>query len=123
MLSLHIRNDLSISPAPWSVFNTNQQIHLYFELYDLGLNAEGRSDYEVEATLRPKNKKGGFLGIGGSDKGVSVRFDGGGTFNVDNQSLILDASDQEPGLYKLVVKVRDRNSNKTVEKDQELFLE
>ncbi|MFV1979721.1 MAG: tetratricopeptide repeat protein [Rhodothermia bacterium] len=118
-----VRHDLSISPAPWSVFNVKQQIYLYFELYDLGLNAEGRSDYEVEASLRPKDKKGGFLGFGGSDKGVSVHFDGGGNFDVDYQSLILDASDQEPGLYKLSVKVRDRNSSKTVEKDQELFLE
>jgi GWxTD domain-containing protein len=118
-----VRNGLSISPAPWSVFVAGQQIHLYFEVYDLGLNEQSRSDYEVEATLRPKDKKGGFLGIGGSDKGVAVRFEGGGNSSVDHQALILDASEQDPGLYKLVVKVQDRNSGKTVEKEQELFLE
>ena len=118
-----VRNSLSITPAPWSVFNTQQPVHLYFELYDLGMNSEGRSDYEVEASLRPKEKKGGFLGIGGSDKGVSVRFDGGSVSSEDHQSLILDATDLEPGLYKLEVKVRDRNSGRTVDRDQELFLE
>jgi hypothetical protein len=118
-----VRNGLSISPAPWSVFHTGQQIHIYFELYDLGLGDNGRSSYEVEASLRPKEKKGGFLGIGGSNDGVSVRFEGGGNSPIDNQALILDAGEQEAGLYKLAVKVHDRIRDKTVEKDQELFLE
>lgn len=121
-----VRNNLSITPAPWSVFGDRQPIHLYFELYDLGLNGAGRTDYEVEATLRPKEKKGGIgglFGIGGSKDGVSVRFDGGGISSTDHQSLILDATDQPRGLYHLVVKIRDRVSGKTAQKDQDLFLE
>ena len=118
-----VRNGLSITPAPWSVFSTQQPIHLYFELYDLGLSADGRSDYAVEASLRLKDKEGGFLGIGGSDRGVSVQFEGGSAGSVDNQSLILDAEGQKPGLYKITVKVNDRVSGKTVDKEVELFLE
>ncbi|HUF09723.1 MAG TPA: tetratricopeptide repeat protein [Rhodothermales bacterium] len=121
-----VRNRLSITPAPWSVFGSEQPIHLYFELYDLGLNSAGRSDYEVEATLRPKEASGGIaglFGIGGSKDGVSVRFDGGGSSSDDHQSLILDATDQPRGLYHLVVKIKDRVSGKTVQKEQDLFLE
>ncbi|MGA7305321.1 MAG: tetratricopeptide repeat protein [Rhodothermales bacterium] len=121
-----VRNNLSITPAPWSVFGSRQPIYLYFELYDLGLSQAGRSDYEVEATLRPKEEKGGIaglFGIGGHKEGVSVRFDGGGISSTDHQSLILDATDQPRGLYHLVVKIKDRVSDKTVQKDQDLFLE
>jgi hypothetical protein len=121
-----VRNRLSITPAPWSVFGSEQPIHLYFELYDLGLNSAGRSDYEVEATLRPKEASGGIaglFGIGGSKDGVSVRFDGGGASSDDHQSLILDATDQPRGLYHLVVRIKDRVSGKTVQKEQDLFLE
>ena len=121
-----VRNRLSITPAPWSVFGSEQPIHLYFELYDLGLNSGGRSDYEVEATLRPKEASGGIaglFGIGGSKDGVSVRFDGGGASSDDHQSLILDATDQPRGLYHLVVRIKDRVSGKTVQKEQDLFLE
>ena len=121
-----VRNRLSITPAPWSVFGSEQPIHLYFELYDLGLNSAGRSDYEVEATLRPKEASGGIaglFGIGGSKDGVSVRFDGGGSSSDDHQSLILDATDQPRGLYHLVVRIKDRVSGKTVQKEQDLFLE
>jgi hypothetical protein len=90
------------------------------------LNEASRSDYEVEASLRPKEKKGGIaglFGIGGSKAGVSVRFDGGSISSDDHQSLILDATDQPRGLYHLAVKIKDRVSGKTVEKEQDLFLE
>ena len=72
-----VRHSLSIMPAPWSVFSQQQPIYLYFEVYNLQVGAEGRTDFEVEARLSPKDDRKGLAGLvkgifGGGDKGVSV---------------------------------------------------
>ena len=46
-----------------------------------------------------------------------------GTTPDDNQYLILDASNQEPGLYTLIVEVKDLQSGDTVKRSKDLFLE
>lgn len=122
-----VRHGLAITPAPWSVFSAGQPIYLYFETYNLGRNAEGRTDYEVEALLAPKDRSKGiaklFKGIFGGDKGVAVRLPASGTSADDGQYLILDATNQEPGLYTLVLRVHDNVSGKEVHREMDLMLE
>ncbi len=123
-----VRNALSIMPAPWSVFNHQQPIYLYFEVYNLQLGGDGRTSWEVEARLSPKDEKKGLGGLvrgifGGGDKGVSVTTPVAGTTPDDNQYLILDAATQPTGLYTLRLRVKDVLSGKSVEKSTDLFLE
>lgn len=122
-----VRRGLSITPAPWSVFSARQPIYLYFETYNLARNAEGRTDYEVEALLVPKEEARGlakvFKGLLGGKKGVSVTLPGTGTSTEEGQYLILDAANQKSGLYTLILRVRDNVARRTVERDQDLFLE
>ena len=122
-----VRRGLSITPAPWSVFSQTQPIYLYFEVYHLARDAQGRTDYEVEALLVPKDRSKGIArlvkGIFGGDKGVAVRLPASGTASDDGQYLIMDAADQASGVYTLVLRVHDNISGRTVEKDQDLFLE
>jgi GWxTD domain-containing protein len=123
-----VRNSLSILPAPWSVFNHRQPIYLYFEVYGLRQGADERTDFEVEARLSPKEDRKGLAGIvkgifGGGDKGVSVTTPVSGVTPDDYQYLILDASNQEPGLYTLEVHVRDNLTGKSVDRSTDLFLE
>jgi GWxTD domain-containing protein len=123
-----VRNSLSIMPAPWSVFSVQQPLYLYFEVYNLVLGSDNRTDFEVEATLSPKDDRkglGGFVkGIfGGGDKGVSITTPVTGSTPDDNQYLILDATSQEPGVYTLRVRVRDQLTGKTAERTTDLFLQ
>jgi len=123
-----VRNNLSIMPAPWSVFSHEQPIYLYFEVYNLETGTDGDARYDIEAVLAPKDlsSKVGkvFKSIfGGGKKGVSVSLPVEVSNRHDGQYLILDAKNQEPGLYTLVVRIRDTVSGKEVERDQDLFLE
>ena len=121
------RYGLSITPAPWSVFSATQPIYLYFEIYNLELNQAGQTDYEMEALLIPKDKGRGLgrlvRNIFGGTGGVSVTVPGAGDSLNDAQYLILDAANQETGLYTLVLRVRDNVGRRTVETEQDLFLE
>ncbi len=123
-----VRSNLSIKPAPWSVYSSSWPIYLYFEVYELELGTAGRTDYDVEITLTPKDMRRGLsrtLGrlLGGRRQGVSVSYDGSGTETRENLYQILDASRQEPGLYTLHVAVTDNVTGASAEREQDLFLE
>ena len=124
-----VRDGLTVHPAPWSVFSHEQPIYLFFEIYNLRQDEEGRTRYEVEAVLIPKDDSKGIgtlvKGIfGGGKKGVSVSLPGEGTTPDEGQYLILDAANQVPNqLYTLRLKVRDLIAGKEVERTEDLFLE
>jgi hypothetical protein len=123
-----VRNGLSIMPAPWSVFSRERPIYLYFEVYNLDISGDGRANYEVEAALVPK-KKGSAVGrfvrgiFGGNDGGVSVKLPTSVASRDDGQYLILDAANQEAGLFILHLRVKDLSTGKEVTETRELFLE
>ena len=122
-----VRSDLSISPAPWTVFATEQPIYLYFEAYGL-TPVDGTTDFTVEAILTKKDTSRGVSKLfrdvfGGRKKGVSVSLPLQGSSATDGRYLIMDASNQEPGLFTLVVRVRDNTTGREVDSSQDLFLE
>lgn len=121
------RDGVSVQPAPWGVFGAGDPIYLFFEAYGLGLEG-GRSDYEVEASLRPKDTSRGVRRLarrifGGDDPAVSSAFEVQGDRADDTVYLFLDATGQEPGLYTLTVTVRDRVSGDEAERETDLLLE
>ena len=123
------RNDLIIQPAPWGVFRTDQPLYFYLEAYNLTIGTDDLSKYAIEAALVEKKDEGGLgnlinriFGRRSSD-GVSVRFEGSGTSAEHGQYLILDATEETPGTYVLVVRFTDAVSGDTVEKRRVLILE
>jgi GWxTD domain-containing protein len=123
-----VRRGLSIMPAPWSVFSHEQPIYLYFEVYNLAMGDGGRAEYEVEAALVPKEGGSGvsrfFRGLfGGGRGGVSAGLPISVASTEDGQYLILDASNQEEGLYSLRLRVRDRVSGREAGRELDLYLE
>ncbi len=123
-----VRDGVAIRPAPWGVFARAQPLYLYFEAYGLGTE-NGRSDYEVEARLVPKDDAGaverlvrGVLGRG-RRRGVATEFAAPGAGPDDQQYLLLDAAGQEPGLHTLTLRLRDRISGRTAERETDLMLE
>ena len=122
-----VRRNLSIRPAPWSVFSQRQPVYLYFEAYGLRQGEGGQTDYEVDISLVPKETATGvakvFKNLFGGEDGVSVRYTASSATPDPAEYQILDATDQPPGLYTLTVRIRDRLANETVEAEQDLFLE
>lgn len=124
---LIVRDGLAIKPAPWSVFNHEQPIYLFFEIYNLAMT-DGRSDYEVDAQLRTKDTSTGIARLarnifGGGDTGVSSQYEVQREGPDDTQSVSLDASNLEPGFYTITVQIRDRVSGRTVDQTTDLYLE
>ena len=80
---------------------------------------------ELKYALVPSEIPGGIARFvdrlfGGEEEGVAVSTTYSGTSTDDNQYVIVDASEQEPGSYELVVRVRDtitgtlRESRRTI---------
>jgi len=123
-----LRQGLSIQPAPWTVFGTDQPIYIYFEVYNLTPDTEGVSRYEVEAELTPRetgNRIGRAISgmFGGGGQGVSTGVPISVEAQEDGQYLILDADNLETGLYTLKVTISDQVSGRDVEMTKDLFLE
>ena len=123
-----VRKGLSIQPAPWTVYGTDQPIYIYFEVYNLTPDAEGVSRYQVEAELTPR-QSGSGVGrairnlFGGGGQGVSTGVPISVESTEDGQYLILDAENLESGLYTLKVTVKDEVSGRNVDMTKDLFLE
>ena len=122
-----VRRGFSILPAPRTVYSTEWPIYLYFEVYGLALNALGRTDYDVEITLEPKNadRRVRRLFRRNRDRGregVSVSYRGNGPEPEESLYQILDVSDQKTGFYTLTVSVRDNEAGEESERIQDLFL-
>lgn len=123
-----LRQGLSIQPAPWTVYGTDQPIYIYFEVYNLTPDAEGVSRYEVEAELTPR-ESGSGVGrairnlFGGSGQGVSTGVPISVEASDDGQYLILDAENLETGLYTLKVTITDQVTGRDVDMTKDLFLE
>lgn len=123
-----VRKGFSILPAPRNVYSTEWPIYLYFEVYGLALNAQGRTDYDVEITLEPKNaaRRSRRLFRRNRDrdrKGVSVSYRGNGSDPEESLYKILDVSGQETGLYTLTLAARDNETAEESERIQDLFLQ
>ncbi|MYD18164.1 MAG: hypothetical protein F4X05_00775 [Rhodothermaceae bacterium] len=122
-----VRRGFSILPAPRKVYSTEWPIYLYFEVYGLALNSLGRTDYDVEITLEPKNadRRVRRLFRRNRDRGregVSVSYRGNGAEPEESLYQILDVSDQKTGFYTLTVSVRDNETDEETGRIQDLFL-
>ena len=121
-----VRKGFSILPAARNVYSTEWPIYLYFEVYGLALNARGRTDYDVEITLEPKNadyRVRGLFRWKRDREGVSVSYRGNGSEPEESLYQILDVSDQKSGLYTLSVSVRDNETGEKSERVQDIFLQ
>lgn len=123
-----VRRGFSILPAPRNVYSTEWPIYLYFEVYGLALNAQGRTDYDVEITLEPKNadRRSRRLFRRNRDRhreGVSVNYRGDGSESEESLYQILDVSGQKTGSYTLTLSVRDNETGEESKRIQDLFLQ
>lgn len=120
-----IKNDLSIMPYPFSRVMNTKPIHVYFEVYNLKLNEENKTNYEVSYTLKTIRVERNFWQktIGGiprlfsnRDKNViSTTIQREGDKETAFEYIAFDLQNLERGLTELRVKVTDMNNQNTVE--------
>lgn len=123
-----VRNDFSILPAPRNIYSIEWPVYLYFEIYGLTLNTQGKTDYDLEITLKSKSTHRGIRRVARSifrrsKKGVSVSYKGSGLELDESLYQILDVNDQKPGLYTINLIVRDNETGEESERTRDLFLE
>ncbi|MDZ7267753.1 MAG: GWxTD domain-containing protein [candidate division KSB1 bacterium] len=113
-----VRNGLALLPNPFKQFSLSQPVQLYFEIYNLALNEEGRAQFLLQYTVQAlKGKSGGFAGLfGGGDRTkISLTFERETNSRDTFEQTGLDLSAAKPGEYELTVKVTDRVSGASAE--------
>jgi hypothetical protein len=110
-------NGVLVVPSVQRQWQRNRPIYVYFEVYNLGLDSRGRSDYEVTYALRSIEGGGAlsqlakivsFLARQGKAESVEMSFRTQGSTDWEQRYVQLDMSNCPPGRAELVVTVTDR---------------
>ena len=119
--------DLVVFPVPWGVFETTQPVGFVFQVYGLRPDPVGVSRYSIEAALDRPGRPSllgriGRLVAGRDPTGVSVVFDATAKGSEDTQVLHLDASNLEPGAYRVTVRITDLTSGQVTGSERAVVL-
>jgi hypothetical protein len=120
----YVRHGWRITPNPTRYFPRTEPVHLYFELYNLLLNADDQTDYSIAYTLVSEKKPGLLRRIfGGGDRtALSITSPATGTEVSPVEVTQLDVSNVDPGPYRLTITVTDNQSNAQVSREQTIIL-
>jgi hypothetical protein len=108
----------NLSPYPFTTLDSDEQISIYFELYNLAIDEEGRSRYTVEyEVVRPKEDSGPFFGLfEGDDRAetrTQVTYQGDGSREEEFIQIDLNEwEDVTEGELSISVQVRDEVAGK-----------
>ena len=112
-----VKGSLSVVPNPVGKCPLDHPLYLYFEVYNLAKDANGRSLYTIEYKLASVQiKKSLLAGIFGSRRktSISVPSERTGKENWSPEHMALDVSELEPGKYNVQVTVKDRVAGTSV---------
>ena len=126
------RKDYSILPNPTKIFSKDQDLYIYYEVYNLAKDEKGLTNFEQTIILKKKGEEGisigklvgsvlKFIGVQGEEQqvGLTSKYQ---TKDKDSQIYLqLDMADYDPGNYLLTVKIKDNITGKEIEKDVNLF--
>jgi tetratricopeptide (TPR) repeat protein len=113
-----VKNGLRFSPNPSRRFDRKKPVYVYFEVYHLAPDTEGKSSFVVEYTalLRKEEKSGAkkFLSLfGGSAKpATTLVVERHADTGTSAEYLALDLGETGKGEFRLSIKVMDGQSGK-----------
>jgi len=125
------RDNLDITPNPPRFYRANQPIYIYYEIYNLFLDAfPGNTDYTVEYSIQYIGEdKYSIVDYVRSlivnekqELGVTTKFSRRGIDRDESSFLRIDHSLTKEGPYQLTLKVTDNIAHKSVEKSVVLSL-
>jgi GWxTD domain-containing protein len=127
-----VKNDLSIIPYPFSRVMKSKPIHLYFEIYNLTLDDENKTKYEISYILKTLRAERNLWQktIGGisrlfsnKDKSIiSTTVNREGDSDTAFEYISFDLQNLERGLTELRIKVTDQISQQSTENAIEFTL-
>jgi len=117
------RSRIAVSPNFRRTYRVGQDLFLYYEIYHLSRNREGRSHFRISLVVQPASGKSplqAFLsllpGIDFTLPQVAVSSTLEGTRSQENQFRILQLRRYRPGRYRLTVQVTDLLSGQSVQR-------
>ncbi len=125
-------NGVLVVPTVQRHFSRSKPVFVYFELYNLTLDASGRSKYRVAYTLRSATGGGpldrlartvSFRARHEKKESVEMSFVSQGSSDWEQRYVQLDMSNCPPGRAELVVKVADLMGGQTAEAATAFVLE
>ncbi|MDA0710725.1 MAG: tetratricopeptide repeat protein, partial [bacterium] len=118
------KGEVQVIPMASRAYATAQPVFIYFELYNLKLDAFGRSKYRVSYEVRSQEQKnvgarilGGVGKLLGQEKGegvITIDYEQVGSLAQEQAYLELDVSNTDPGVQLLKITVTDQNSGQAV---------
>jgi GWxTD domain-containing protein len=119
-----VKKDLKIMPYPFSRVMKNKPIHLYFEIYNLNLNNQKQSNFEVAYNVKTIRADRNFWQktfgsipkiFSGREKNIiSTIVQREGDSETAFEYISFDLKNLESGVIEIQVAVTDRNSQQSV---------
>ena len=111
----------AMTPYPFATLDEDRPLALYFELYNLRMDAEGRTEYTVEYRVERVTDKRGIRGVfGGDERSQTVMrstYEGSQPRTEEFITLDLDAWDlTAEGMLAVTVRVTDEHRGQQVQR-------
>lgn len=127
-----VKNDLSIVPYPFSRVMRSKPIHLYFEIYNLTLDNENKTNFEISYTLKTiqvdrnfwQKTFGSIARIFSTKEKniISTAIQREGDSDTAFEYISFNLENLDRGLTELQIKVIDKNNLQSVENAIEFTL-
>ena len=118
------KGDLNVVPMPSRTYIKGQSVFVYYEIYNLGKDEFGQTNYSVSYTITSKDTPGRAGSISrlfrwgtGRREELAVTYEQRGAAAQEVEYVELALDEQTPGRYSLRVSINDVNSGDTAEKD------
>lgn len=117
-----VRHGIALTPAPTTTIAREEPLSLYFELYNLQQDPQQQTRYQVEVALAEQQDGKKRLFRRKRSTEVAIQYEGTGTSSTDGLYFLLDTSEQKPGAYHLILRVKDTLTGDQIERRRTLVL-
>ena len=118
---LFVRNGLHITPHPARLYSRSTPVFIYYEIYNLTRDADGRTGFstELEIAAREPNRNfalrlltslGHLVTRESDDQSTYLEFEDSGASTDEHKYTSIETQELEPGTYTLTLTVTDTNS-------------
>lgn len=118
---LLVRNGLFITPHPVRLYSPATPVFIYYEIYNLERDAEGRTGFRTELEIAAREPRrnvvlrfltalGRMVSQRSDDQTAYVTFEDSGTSPDDFKYTSIETADLDPGTYTMTLTVTDLHS-------------